>query len=173
MNDRFDEDVPAILLVEGVNDVGTFRSFLAKLPGTRKPSKDQEFLILPLGGNTLVNGSREGELREFTQLNHPKFVAVIDSERSGPDDPPDKAHAAFKDLCDRIGLPCYVLERRSIECYFTDQAIKSVYGPGFSAFGHFGTQPYGWHNQQNARVAAAMSIEDLAGTDLDRILREL
>ncbi|MDQ2682626.1 MAG: hypothetical protein M3Y37_03775 [Chloroflexota bacterium] len=162
-----------ILLVEGVNDVGTFKALLAKVPGTWKPTKDQEFLILPLGGNTLVNGTREDELREFTRLNHPKFVAVIDSERTGPDDPPDKAHAAFKALCDRIGLRCYVLERRSIECYFDDAAIQAVYGPTFSAFGAYGTQPYGWHNQQNAAVARAMTMDSIAGTDLERILQEL
>ncbi len=168
-----DSATRGILLVEGVNDVGTFKAFLAKLPGTSMPTKDQEFLILPLGGNTLVNGSRRAELEEFTRLNHPKFVAVIDSERNGPDDSADKAHTAFKELCDRIGLRCYVLERRSIECYFTEAAIQSVYGPGFHAFGEYGTQPYGWHNQQNAAVARAMSLEDIAGTDLERILREL
>jgi hypothetical protein len=162
-----------ILLVEGVNDVGTFKALLAKVPGTRMPTKDQEFVILPLGGNTLVNGSREAELREFLRLNHPNFVAVIDSERNGPNDPPDKAHAAFRALCDRIGLRCYVLERRSIECYFTEEAIQSVYGPDFHAFGEYGTQPYGWHNQQNAAVARAMSLDDIAGTDLERILLEL
>lgn len=170
---RSDSALLGILLVEGVNDVGTFKAFLAKVPGTWKPTKDQEFLILPLGGNTLVNGSREDELREFTRLNHPKFVAVIDSERSGPDDSPDKAHAAFKNLCDRIGLRCYILERRSIECYFDDAGIRAVYGPGFTAFGEYGTQPYGWHNQQNAAVARAMTLESIAGTDLERILREI
>jgi hypothetical protein len=170
---RSDSALRGILLVEGVNDVGTFKALLAKVTGTWKPTKDQEFLILPLGGNTLVNGTREDELREFTRLNHPKFVAVIDSERTGPDDPPDKAHAAFKALCDRIGLRCYVLERRSIECYFDDAAIQAVYGPTFSAFGAYGTQPYGWHNQQNAAVARAMTMDSIAGTDLERILHEL
>ncbi len=164
---------PGILLVEGINDVGTFKAFLAKVPGSRKPTKDQEFLILPLGGNTLVNGSRGEELREFTRLRYSRIAAIVDSERSGHGEPPDKAHMAFKLLCDQMGIRCYVLERRSIECYFDEAAIQSVYGPTFTAFGAYGTQPYGWHNQQNAAVARAMDIESIAGTDLERILREL
>lgn len=66
---------PGILLVEGINDVGTFKAFLAKVPGSRKPTKDQEFLILPLGGNTLVNGSR-GEVGKMSDEDVEEFLST-------------------------------------------------------------------------------------------------
>lgn len=43
-------------------------------------SIEQHVLMIPLGGDSMINGSREDELRELKRITT-NIVAVIDSER--------------------------------------------------------------------------------------------
>ena len=63
-----------ILLVEGPTEIKTVQQFL------RKYQKDHEILLLSLGGSSLINASREHELREMHRVS-PNVCALIDSER--------------------------------------------------------------------------------------------
>ncbi|MGH7748177.1 MAG: ATP-dependent nuclease, partial [Candidatus Dormibacteria bacterium] len=64
-----------ILLVEGASDVKVFQQFL------RKYGCDHKVVLMPLGGNQLINASREAELQELLRISQNIF-AVVDSERS-------------------------------------------------------------------------------------------
>lgn len=99
--------------------------------------------------------------------------ALIDSERNGESDVLGPDQAGFADACARVGIACHVLDRRAIENYFTDSAVKAVFGKEFGALGHYGRTPPGWRKQDNWRIASKMPKATLARTDLGEFLLKL
>jgi hypothetical protein len=100
----------------------------------------------------------------------------MDSERSAPNAPLGAGHQRLIDACKSLSIPCTVLDRRSVESYFPDHAVKSVYGPvGRALLPYERTKDadFGWSKAKNFRVAAASSPADLAGTDLGELLAGL
>ena len=60
-------------------------------------------------------------------------------------------------------------ERRAIENYFPDKAVKAAFGNSFSELGRFdllkdAANP--WRKSDNWKIARQIQKEDLAGTDL-------
>jgi AAA15 family ATPase/GTPase len=158
-----------ILLVEGATDVRTFQQFL------RKYGLDHKVVLVPLGGNQLINGSRELELEEIKRISQNLF-AVIDSERSSPGEDLKKDRSAFVESCKKLKIKCLVLERRAIENYLTERAIKLVKGSTFRALG-----PYellrdvlpSWSKEENWRIATQMTKDELESTELGGFLGAL
>jgi hypothetical protein len=71
-----------------------------------------------------------------------------------------------------------VLERRALENYLSDGAVKEVFGPAARGLDPYETlkdlhPPHGWAKGDNWRVARAMRRADLAGTDLGMFLESL
>ena len=158
-----------VLLVEGKHDVKTLHQFL------RLHRKDHKTVVLPLGGAQLISGQAEGQLEELKRLSA-NISAIVDSDRPDKDSPPAANVQAFKRLCDRAEIDCLVLQRREIENYLTEAAIKSVKGEKYRAL-----EPYealndvrpGWGQHENWRIAREMTIEDLQDTDLGAFLKNL
>jgi len=82
----------------------------------------------------------------------------------------------FKKLCDDANIKCHVLERRAIENYFPDHAVKKVKGEAYRAlqaheqFKH----PFPkWAKSENWQIAKEMVPGDLDNTDLGEFLRSL
>jgi hypothetical protein len=156
-----------ILLVEGPTDVTTFQQFL------RMKLLDHKILLLALHGQ--INGNMASQLEEILRITS-NVSAIIDSEKSSPEAPMPQQRKEFVDLCQRHQIDCHVLERRSTESYFPDAVVKQVFGSSFHA-----PQPYEdfkemqprWNKNANWRVARAMTIEDIALTDLGKFLDKL
>jgi len=154
-----------ILLVEGVNDVLVLQQFL------RFVGKDHTTVVLPLGGDQLATG-REHELADLKRLSN-NIVALVDSERNAVGDAPIKPRLDFEAVCKKLGFPVCITERRAIENYFTDKAIKTAIGDTHRALG-----PYerlrdatpSWSKTDNWRIAAEMSWDDLKKTDIGRFI---
>jgi hypothetical protein len=158
-----------ILLVEGPHDLPVFRHFL------RLFRKDHRIVLLPLGGDGMINGARAKELEELKRIC-PSLAAVIDSERTGPDALVSKNRGDFETACKATNVPCHILERRAIENYFPDAAIKKIRGDNHRALGpfeRFRDVPLEWSKADNSRVAMEMSPEDILVTDLGRFLESL
>jgi len=158
-----------VLLVEGATDVKTFQQFL------RKYGLDHKVVIVPLGGSQLINSSRELELQELKRISQNLF-AVVDSERSasGQDLRPDRQ--GFVQSCKKIGITCLLLERRAVENYFTDRAIKQFKGAAYRALGPFellGDLNPSWSKEENWRIANEMTKDELESTELGPFLRQL
>jgi hypothetical protein len=71
---------------------------------------------------------------------------------------------------------CHILERRSIESYFPERAVRAVYGPGARALGPYESTKgvrFGWSKHKNWRVAREVSREELVDNDLGKILEDL
>ncbi|MCH7999656.1 MAG: AAA family ATPase, partial [Chloroflexi bacterium] len=158
-----------VLLVEGATDVKTVQQFL------RRNRKDHEVVLLPLGGSQLINKSAEAQLHEIKRISG-KVAALIDSEREAPDAKLARRIEGFMEASKNAGVRCHVLERRAIENYFTDAAVRRVKGGNYKAL-----EPYqalrdaelGWAKSENWRIAREMSLDDLEGTDLGKFLNSL
>lgn len=69
-----------------------------------------------------------------------------------------------------------MLERRAIENYFTDDAIKAVKGDKYKALGPYEKlerTPMPWAKSENWRIAHKMILDDIEETDLFKFLKQL
>jgi ABC-type cobalamin/Fe3+-siderophores transport system ATPase subunit len=151
-----------VLLVEGRTEVKTIQQFL------RLWKKDHKIVLVPMGGDELINRHCEGELAELTRISD-NINALIDSELDVDGGSISTNRQDFVDICKRLNIPCHVLKRRATENYFTDQAVKSAMGAKYSALGHFERlkdAALGWNKRENWRIAREMTQSDLKGTDL-------
>jgi hypothetical protein len=155
-----------VLLVEGSTEVKTVQQLL------RLYKKDHIIVLLPLGGSQMINAGREFELQEIKRIS-PKVSALIDSERIAAPNPLAAGRGAFVEVCAKVGIPCHVLERRAIENYLTDSAVKKVKGEKYRSlkpYEKLGDVSPAWGKAENWRIAREMSEADLANTDLAAFL---
>ncbi len=162
-----------ILLVEGPTEVLAVQQFL------RHYRKDHKIVLLPLGGSSMINGSRGPELEEIKRISA-NVAVLIDSERNNAGEELQKDRAAFVELCEKeCHIACHVLERRAIENYFTDQAVKA-FGAQYEAQ-YQALKPYEalkdaanpWNKRNNWRIARQMTTTDLSGTDLGKFFENV
>jgi predicted ATPase len=158
-----------ILLVEGATEVKMIQQFL------RKYGKDHQIVLLPLGGSQLIKKSSEAELEEIKRICE-NVSALIDSELTAPEAAIEPSRAAFVEKCKKANIDCHVLERRAIENYLSDRAVKQVKGNKHRALEPYEAlkdAPHGWAKAENWRIAQEMTREELEGTDLGEFLKRL
>ena len=66
----------------------------------------------------------------------------------------------------------HVLDRRALENYFTDTAVKAVLGPGVSALAPYDKPVKSW-KADNWRIAQGMAKADIETTDLGQFIEAL
>jgi ABC-type cobalamin/Fe3+-siderophores transport system ATPase subunit len=159
-----------VLLVEGPTDV-TCAQQLLRLYG-----REHQIVFLNLGGSSLINSGCAMQLEEITRIS-PRVHALIDSERehAGQALRPDRR--GFADVCAKLKIPCHVLERRAIENYLPERAIRVVKNSDkYRALGHYealkALSP-AWGKEENWKIARLMTKDDLSGTDLGAFLEKL
>ncbi len=158
-----------VLLVEGPTEVKTIQQFL------RLYGKDHKFVLLPLGGSGMIKAHSEAELAEIMRISD-NVSALIDSERSAPAARLAPDREAFVQNCRKVGIEPCVLERRAIENYLTDSAVKRTKGVKYRALGPYEllkATPQPWAKGENWRIAREMTRQDLQGTDLGQFLELL
>ena len=161
-----------ILLVEGPTDVCTVQQLLRKL------NKDHKIVVLQLGGDAMVCGGRDQELGELTRITGPeRIAALVDSERDTAGGPSKKAREDFEASGRKLGFTVQLTDRRAIENYFPDHAVKAGVGENFEALGHYERRGSAvgkdWSKNLNWKIASEMTLDDLLGTDLLRFLDAL
>jgi energy-coupling factor transporter ATP-binding protein EcfA2 len=158
-----------ILLVEGVTDVKVIQQFL------RLVQKEHSTVILPLGGDQLVTGGREMELQELRRLSQ-NIVALVDSERPSEGAPPAERRVKFEEVCKKIGFDVCLTERRAIENYFPDYAVKAAFGPSFAQLSPhelLSEHANGWSKSDSWKIAHHVKKEDLLATDIGQFLSRI
>ena len=158
-----------LLLVEGVTDITTIRQFL------RKIGMDGKFMLLHLGGSALINANAEQELEEIKRICS-DVSAIVDSERTSERASISTEREGFRKACRNAGVRCHILERRAMENYLSERAIKVVKSGKYRAL-----KPYealenvspAWAKAENWKIAQEMTIEELEGTDLKQFLASL
>lgn len=160
--------VEKILLVEGVTEVKTFQQFL------RKKNKDKDFVVLPLGGDSIINGKRGQELADIKRIT-PKIYCWIDSEKDTESSALPRNRKAFLDLCRRLKIRIHASEKRSIEHYFTERAIKKIEGDSClmpTSYEKFDQSKH-WAKEDNWRIAREMDFEEIQDTDIGKFIISL
>jgi len=158
-----------VLLVEGVTEVRAVQQLLRKL------KNDHRILLLPLGGSQFICAGRDAELADIRRIT-PNVSVLIDSERPSGRAALEAPRTAFVESCSKLELSCCVLERRAIENYFTESAIRKVKGEKYSAlppFTRLADAQFGWAKADNWRIAAEMEWSEIEDTDLGRFLAGL
>lgn len=156
-----------IILVEGPTEIKVLHELL------RKYGKDPGFVVIHMGGDSLIREGVETELCEIRRISENIF-AVIDSEKTSAEAPLSSTRSGFVDVCRRVGIKCWVLERRAMENYFTDRALKKVLGPKYSELGHFerlNEAELSWNKAENWRIVREMTREELDVTDLGEFIK--
>ena len=157
-----------LLLVEGPLDVRAVHQWLRDL------KIDHRVVVLPLGGDSMINAHRAEELAEVLRITSDVHV-LIDSERSEPGQALSENRAAFVNTCGELGIQICVLERRAIENYFPDDAVKRAFGDTHSALGPYELlrdHEHPWSKAANWRIAMETPVAAL-GADLREFLRGL
>ncbi len=158
-----------ILLVEGPSDVKTIQQIL------RMHGKEHQIVLLPLGGGTLINAGSEPQLHEIKRISN-NLAAIIDSELRDRGAVLSGDRQGFVEACTRAGVKCHVLERRAIENYLSDRAVKALKGDKYRAlrpFERLGDVSPAWGKEENWRIAREMSRDELDGTDLGAFVATL
>jgi ABC-type Mn2+/Zn2+ transport system ATPase subunit len=159
-----------VLLVEGPTEVTCVQQLL------RHFQKEHKIVLLPLGGSSMINAGSEMQLTEITRISN-RVYALIDSERDQAGNALASDRRRFKEVCSKLGIECTVLERRAMENYFPERAIRLVKNSEeYRALG-----PYeklnkvdpAWSKDENWRIARVMTKEELTGNDLGSFLEAL
>jgi energy-coupling factor transporter ATP-binding protein EcfA2 len=158
-----------LLMVEGSTDMPTFRQFL------RKIGKSNKVALMHLGGSSTINANCEHQLAEAKRIEK-NVAAVIDSERTGEGAALDAARQGFAEECGKQGIPVCVLDRRAMEHYFTERAIRAVKGAKYTALTAYEDRDSHtpmWSKAENWRIAREMTWDEVRDTDLGRFLEGL
>lgn len=159
-----------VLLVEGKTELRALMQFL------RLYEKEHEVLMVPLHGAEFIRGDSQQELAELLRIGG-KVHYLIDSERLNEGDPLEPTRQAFVEVCSELDIPGLVLERRALENYFTDDAVKEEFGDSARALYLYeklaDSSNRAWRKTNNWRVASRMQKSDLSGTDLGEFLEAL
>src|SRR5262249_9844386 len=156
-----------VLLVEGKSELRALAQFL------RFYRKEHEVLMLPLHGDEMIRGDVQNELSDLLRIGG-NVQYLIDSERGAAGGPLGENRQALVDLCQKLGINGHVLDRRALENYFTDAAVKRAFGSSASVLGSFdkkGTSQ-NWPKTNNWRAALEMSKSDIDGTDRGQFLEQ-
>jgi AAA domain, putative AbiEii toxin, Type IV TA system len=147
-----------VILVEGPNDFGVVEEFLVKMG----LDQDYDIKIWPLGGDIMASL----DLSVFTP-NH-SIIALIDNDPGS-----EKARKKFMKNCGAVGIRVTRLKRYAIENYFTLEALRQVFSIQIpdeitEIAGDIKLEEQIGMNVKgaNRRVARAMSIDEIKGTDL-------
>lgn len=158
-----------VLLVEGPKDVKTVQQLL-RLYGT-----EHRVVLLPLGGSSLINARAEMQLSEIMRISG-HVSALIDSERTHENEAISPDRAAFAKICSELQIKLHILERRAVENYMPEHAIRAVKGSGYRALAPYellkSANP-AWSKEENWKIAREMTIDDIKGTDLGNFLLTL
>lgn len=159
----------SVLLVEGINDVKPIQQWLRLL------DKDHNVVLLHLGGSQMIRPGREAELSEVLRLSEHVY-ALIDSEKPATDAPLSANRREFLSQCARLNIRAMATQRRALENYFPDRAVKAAFSPSYKALGEFQARsevnPI-WAKADNWRIAREMTGEELLATDVGEFLRTL
>lgn len=160
-----------ILLVEGTTDVLFFQEFL------RKIGKDHKYVLMQLGGSSLIRGGVAPQLSELSRIIDPSKIRVfIDSEKDSADAPLADDRIAFVADCKSIGIDVHVSERKATENYLERNGIHKTLGSEYEPLEYYQklkSCPKPWHKSNNWRIARETKFDDIKDTDLGKFLSSL
>ncbi len=151
-----------VILVEGPSDTPVLEVFLAKI------GIPDRFAVRfwPLGGDIM------GQLDLSVIAQSFKVVALIDQDPGS-----GKVRRDFEARCNEHGIEVFRLERYAIENYFSVRSLREVFNnqidrsfvaidPATKLADQIGFDV----KRNNRKIAQAMTLDEISGTDLQRFL---
>ncbi|BBB58345.1 hypothetical protein UNDKW_0072 [Undibacterium sp. KW1] len=160
-----------LLLVEGSTDVLFFQEFL------RKTKKDHKYVVMQLGGSSLINSKIAPHLTEITRLiDASKIYIFIDSEKKSADEALANDRQLFIEECEKVGVVARASERRATENYFEKKGIAAALGDEYQPLSEYqllkeSVKP--WKKADNWKIARHTQFSDIETTDLGRFIASL
>lgn len=159
-----------VLLVEGPKDVRTAQQLL------RLYGKDRQTIVLPLGGDSMVNGNISHELSEVRRLCSHVF-ALVDSERDSADSSPIQARQKFAAICKGLNIKCCLTERRAIENYISQEMIDKTWNhEQYRALGHYDEPAKDgsfWGKGESWKAVRHLTRKEIEATDIGKFLASM
>jgi hypothetical protein len=148
-----------VILVEGPSDVPVIEELLIKLG----LYESYNIKMWPLGGDTM-------DQLDLTVLAQSySIIALIDNDPGS-----EKVRKRFQANCDRSGIPVHRLKRYAIESYFPLRVLREEYSGQFPTTVNQIAPDIKLEDQigfnvkkSNRKLAKAMSLDEIAGTDLE------
>lgn len=154
-----------VILVEGPTDVPVLEEFLLKMDLPRK----YDIRIWPLGGDIMD----QLDLDIFVQSYF--LIALLDKDPGSA-----KVRKKFSDKCKDKNIPVHKLKRYAIENYFPLPVLRAIFGAQISSSissiepdKKLETQIGMNVKNNNKKIARAMTLADIAGTDLLQFLEKV
>jgi len=170
-SNRVELGCEGLLLVEGPSEVLCFQEFLRKL------GKDHKYVLIQLGGSSLIRGGITQHLSELCRIIDPSKIRVfIDSEKDTADAQLAGDRVTFVEDCKSIGISVQVSERKATENYFERNGIHRALGKEYEPLEFYqklkaSHKP--WRKSDNWRIARETEFADIKDTDLGKFLTSL
>lgn len=101
-------------------------------------------VIQPLGGSGNIEHC---EPKDLKRINN-GLAILLDSHRRGEEDEPCSSASSFKEKCDEIGTFCHILERHSIENYFSEEIVNNYFDIDLESINPYDTDVAGRINDK-------------------------
>lgn len=157
-----------LLLCEGVTEIKTLRQLL------RIWNLDSFVMIIPLGGDALIDDRREDELNEFKRMNVNVFV-LVDSEQQSENEP-NFRRTKFIEKCKSLFGKNNAIQTkfRATENYFhqesINEAMRSNKYKALEPFQNSKTAVPFWGKNQNWKIASKITKAEWQKTDIGKLL---
>ena len=158
-----------VLLVEGPQDIRSIQQILRLL------RIEHSTLVIHLSGGQTESEAAIEAVAEIQRLASNVFV-LLDSERNTADGEPRRGRQLFVERCARLDVKVHLTQRRALENYFTDRAVKAAYGAEYCAlelYAKLSESSRPWGKRDNWRAAREMSLDEWDGTDIFQFLKSL
>jgi hypothetical protein len=166
-----DVGAEVVIFVEGPHDVSAVRAFL------RTMGKRHSGAVLTVHGDSSIAhrpGEYLDELLKVIPAN--QLLFIIDSERDAVGARLAPEREAFSLECERRAIRCLLTERRALENYLTDIALKKIKGEEHRALAPYERLDRAardlWSKAENGLIAAEMTLDDILATDLGLFLND-
>jgi hypothetical protein len=166
-----------VVYVEGKSGAAAFEEWLKKW--LEKDNVLGHLLLSIQSCNADEVGSEDFDIGKLKKVT-PNMIMFVDKDNEPGSDEPKQARKTLRKMCEDIGVPCIITEKRQIEDYFTEEAVKKVLpsnlqaGWNYDASKPMGEQIRNGWKKYNAKIAAAMKWEDVVKhKDIMKVFEEI
>lgn len=153
-----------VLYVEGKHGAAVFEEWLYKWPEREAILGHLLLVVQPCNPDEM--GTDDFDLRTLKTLT-PNMIMFVDRDNDMGSSDPKECRKKLMIMCGECDIPCVVTDRRQIEDYFSEGAVKAALPKNLlSTWKHDATKPMGEQLQKgwkkhNRRIAEMMSWPDI------------
>jgi len=164
-----------VIYVEGKSGAAVIEKWIEKWPDREKVLGHLLLAIQPCNPDEI--GTKDFDLAPLMKVT-PNMIMFVDKDNDAGTSEPKQSRKDLQEKCKALGIPCIITEKRQIEDYFTEDAVRQGLPSNIlSGWKYEASKPM---NEQlptkkyNAKIAAAMKWEDVAKhKDIMKVFEEI